>query len=101
MDETILLDLFENLLRQIAGSAVGDEEHIALWMNIGKKLGVHLYLPEMKAVAITDEDTGERHVVAFIATINEEITEYVTSENVFDSEIVSRCLELKKQEQSH
>lgn len=101
MDEEMVVELLASLLKQVSESAVGADELVALWMNIGKKMGVNLYLPEMRAVALTDEVTGERHLVAFVATMSEELTEYLTSEDVFYEEVVTSCLSTKAEEIGH
>jgi len=101
MYEQDLIALMETILKQIAQSARGDQELVALWMNLGKIIGVELYLPHMKAVVAHDVDTDERYLVAFTASISEEIGEHLTSDQVFTPELISKCLLVRKDEVWH
>jgi len=101
MDEEQLIALLDSLLRQVAMSAEGADELLALWMNLGRKIGIQMFLPDMRAVVIKDEDNEERHLVAFVAGINEELAEYLSSLEVFNEDITEFCLKSKREEVYH
>lgn len=86
MDTT---EIFEEILRILSLSAQSHEELVRIWINLGKRLGVFVFMPHIRVVVYEDEES-ERHLISVIASPSEEVVEHLASEeNLSDEHILS------------
>jgi hypothetical protein len=82
-------EIFDQILSVLASSAEGHEELIRIWINLGKRLGVCVFLPYIRVVVYEDEEK-ERHLISIVASPSEEVAdELASSERISDEMIIS------------
>lgn len=100
MDEEYLKNLFDDLLKIISNQAVGGEELIALWLNLARRMGVNLYLPQLRVIVVSDEDDN-RSVIGLVGCLDPDILEELSSEKVFNKDVLERSLKIIEEEVRH
>lgn len=91
-NEIDITELFEYSIKLLAEQAETPQELISVWINLGKRLGVEDIFSSLKIV-LYEDDNQEQHMVGFVGSPSEEVTEILSSEIVFNEYICDRAVE--------
>ena len=91
-NEIDITELFEYSIKLLAEQSQTPQELVSVWISIGKKLGVEEIFSSLKVVMYEDENE-EQHMVGFVGSPSEEVTEIISSEVVFNEYICDTAVE--------
>jgi len=93
------IELFSQILEQVAQQAETPIELIHLWINIGRRMGVDHIVPHLKVILYEHEEHEDliKSVVGVIASPSFDVVEHLSSEEVFTEMLCnSSVVALKK-----
>lgn len=101
-------EAFEYLISQLSQTYYfgcndfsNEYELVNIWIKIGNLLNIDHILPNQKLIVNKENEEEEPKVLSFIATSSKKVLEDITDPDIFDEEMVHKCLvaiENKKKE---
>jgi len=92
MNEDDLIEVVENLVRQVSFMCETKQDVLKFWIHFGRLLGLDHSLPHVR-VAMTEDKKGNLQPVVLVATPSPELSEYLTSTHTITEKIADICLE--------
>lgn len=96
MNNEELKTIFDNILFDLGSHAESVEDLFAMWINIGRKIGIDLHCPHLKVV-LNEDENGERHFVAVVGSPSEDLVQDLCSEENISPEHIEKIFNLTKE----
>lgn len=96
MDNEELKTIFDNILFDLGSHAGSVEDLFAMWINIGRKIGIDLYCPHLRVVLHEDEQS-QKHFVAIVGSPSEDLVQELCSEEHISPRYLDEISDLTKE----